>query len=108
MLDKVTKESFEPYLNQIFDLDFDGQGHIPLQLMNVTSHQTHAGYQRAAPEGAILRQVGFTLTFYGPRQPALPQRMYDLEHETFGKLEMLFLVPVGEDGNGRYYEAVFN
>ncbi|NJN54353.1 MAG: hypothetical protein HC804_06095 [Anaerolineae bacterium] len=108
MLDKVTKESFEPYLNQIFNLNLDDQGNIPLQLMSVTPHQTHTGYQRAAPTGATLRQAGFTLTFCGPRQPALTQRMYDLEHETFGKLEMLFLVPVSEDGNGRYYEAVFN
>lgn len=108
MLDKVTKENFEPYVNQTFDLDLDGQGHVPLQLISVTPHNTHPGYRRAAPEGAILRQEGFTLTFCGPRQPALPQRMYNLEHESYGKLEMVFLVPVGEDGHGRIYEAVFN
>ncbi|MCL4262375.1 MAG: hypothetical protein KJ069_04140 [Anaerolineae bacterium] len=108
MLDKVTKESFEPYINQIFSLDLDGQGLVPLQLTSVVSHPAYPGYQRAAPEGATLRQEGFTLSFRGPTHPALPQRMYNLEHETMGKVEMLFLVPVGEDGHGRTYEAVFN
>jgi len=108
MLDKVSKETFEPYVNQIFGLVIDAQGTIPLQLLSVTPHPTHPGYQRSAPEGAALRQEGFTLTFCGPNRPALPQRMYDLEHESLGKLEMMFLVPVGEDGHGRYYEAVFN
>lgn len=108
MLDKVTKETFQPYVKQFFALDLDGQGSVPLQLIDVLSHQVHSGHRRAAPDGATLRQEGFTLTFCGPRQPALPQRMYNLEHESIGKLEMIFLVPVAEDGNGRYYEAVFN
>ena len=108
MLDKVTKETFEPYLNQFFILDLEGQDSVPLQLMDVMAHQTHSDYERKAPVGAVLRQEGFTLTFRGPRQPALPQRMYSLEHEVLGKLDLMFLVPVGEDGNGRYYEAVFN
>lgn len=106
MLDKLTKETFEPFVNQIFWLDLDGQAQVRLQLMSVTPHQTEA--KRAAPVGDTLRQEGFTLLFRGPKQPALPQRMYLLEHETMGRLEMIFLVPVAEDGNGRYYEAVFN
>lgn len=108
MLDTLTKDSFEPYVNQIFNLDLDGQGFMPLQLVSVVSHPAHSGYRRAAPEGAALRQEGFTLTFRGPTHPALPQRMYNLEHESIGKLDMIFLVPVGEDGHGRTYEAVFN
>ncbi|GIK55729.1 MAG: hypothetical protein HND44_13220 [Chloroflexi bacterium] len=108
MLDKMTKDSFEPYVNQIFNLDLDGQGLVPLQLTSVVSHPAYSGYQRAAPEGATLRQEGFTLTFRGPTRPALPQRMYNLAHESIGKLDMIFLVPVGEDGHGRIYEAVFN
>ncbi|HRQ41050.1 MAG TPA: hypothetical protein PLD25_24300 [Chloroflexota bacterium] len=108
MLDKLTKESFAPHVNQIFNLDLDGQGFVPLQLTSVTAHPAYPGSQRAALQGAVLRQEGFTLTFHGPSRPALPQRMYNLEHDTMGKLEMLFLVPVGEDGHGRTYEAVFN
>ena len=108
MLDKVTKETFEPYLNQFFTLDLDVQSSVPLQLMDVMAHQADPNYQRKAPEGAVIRREGFTLTFCGPRQPALSQGTYYLEHEVLGKLELMFLVPVGEDGNGRYYEAVFN
>jgi hypothetical protein len=33
--------------------------------------------------------------------------MYQLQHERLGAFE-LFLVPVGQDQDGVYYEAVFN
>jgi hypothetical protein len=36
----------------------------------------------------------------------LPQRIYRLEHEQMGPLE-LFIVPVGPDGDGLGYEAIF-
>ena len=81
---------------------------MQLQLTSVTSHATETSYFRTAPEGSDLRQEGFTLLFCAPNRPALPQRIYSLEHETLGKIEMMFLVPVAEDENGRYYEAVFN
>jgi hypothetical protein len=108
MLDKLKKEMFEPLINQLFLLDLDGHGKMQLQLTSVTSHATETSYFRTAPEGSDLRQEGFTLLFRAPNRPALPQRIYSLEHETLGKMEMIFLVPVAEDENGRYYEAVFN
>jgi hypothetical protein len=37
----------------------------------------------------------------------LQQGMYELQHAHLGTLE-LFLVPVGQDHTGLYYEAVFN
>ena len=37
----------------------------------------------------------------------LQQGMYQLQHDQLGALE-LFLVPVGRDHEGLYYEAVFN
>ena len=38
--------------------------------------------------------------------PALPQRIYRLEHAELGGLD-LFLVPIGRDASGITYEAVF-
>jgi hypothetical protein len=36
----------------------------------------------------------------------LPQRIYRLEHDELGALD-LFLVPIGRDDSGVRYEAVF-
>lgn len=57
-------------------------------------------------DGSALRE-SFSLVFRGPLQPVLPQRIYRLEHEGLGTLE-IFLVPVGPDKDGMRYEAVFN
>jgi hypothetical protein len=37
----------------------------------------------------------------------MPQRIYRLQHEELGQLE-LFLVPIGPDADGMCYEAVFS
>lgn len=108
MLDKVTKETFLPLVEQTFVLDLDGNGSVPLQLTTVVSHPEPPGSQRVAAPGTTLRQEGFSLTFRGPRRPALPQRMYRLDHETLGTIDALFLVPIGENEYGRTYEAIFN
>lgn len=107
MLDKLTKEFFDSYLNETFLLDADGQAEVPLVLTSVTALPAHP-MRRVGGESAVLREQGFVLVFRGPNRPALPQRMYNLQHEKLGKIEMMFLVPVAEDKNGRFYEAVFN
>lgn len=56
----------------------------------------------------------FSVLFHGPIEPVLPQRVYRLEHDDLGQLE-LFIVPVGPtepSGPGARptamrYEAVF-
>jgi hypothetical protein len=45
------------------------------------------------------------LTFRGPREPLLRQRMYPLHHPSLGKLE-LFLVPIGPDASGQRYQTI--
>jgi hypothetical protein len=56
---------------------------------------------------AASRQERFSLVFRGPRDRLLQQGMYELQHRHLGALA-LFLVPVGRDHEGLYYEAVFN
>jgi hypothetical protein len=46
------------------------------------------------------------LYFVGPVSPTLPQAMYTFRADTL-TLEQLFIVPVGQDGDGTEYEAVF-
>jgi hypothetical protein len=53
------------------------------------------------------RLENFSLLFRGPMAPVLPQRIYRLDHNSLGRLE-IFLVPLGPDGEGMQYEAVFN
>lgn len=48
----------------------------------------------------------FSLVFRGGPDPPVAQRIYRLEHEELGTLE-LFLVPIGPDQAGQRYEAVF-
>ena len=86
------------------------EGHLPAR------RAATPGRRRRADRGpgAAVRQArrrtgerrGFTLTFRGPREVPLEQSIYPLEHGALGRQE-IFLVPVGEDEDGRYYEAVF-
>jgi hypothetical protein len=49
----------------------------------------------------------FRLTFVGPVDPLLPQRIYRLDHTELGALE-IFLVPIARDTEGTTYEAIFS
>jgi hypothetical protein len=53
------------------------------------------------------RQEIFSLVFHGPLDALLPQRIYRLENERMGVVE-LFIVPIGQNADGYAYEAVFN
>jgi len=53
------------------------------------------------------KQEQFSVLFRGPRDRFLGQGTRSLEHDKLGQAE-LFLVPVREDAEGYYYEAVFN
>jgi hypothetical protein len=57
---------------------------------------------RASP-----RQEVFSITFRGPGEELLPQGLYPFEHDAIGPFD-LFIVPIGQDEQGIYYEAVFN
>ena len=53
------------------------------------------------------RQERFSIVFRTANEFSLGQGMRALEHEVMGQFD-LFLVPVGRDEGGAYYEAVFN
>ena len=95
-LDKVTRGEFEAVLNEDFEL-ITGTGGIALQLIEVEQRGGgHAG--RAEP---------FSLRFRGNPELRLPQAIYRLQNVTLGPME-IFLVQVGADAAGSYFEAVFN
>lgn len=52
-------------------------------------------------------QESFSLTFRGPRDTILPQRIYSLQNNDIG-MSGLFLVPAAANELGVEYEASFN
>lgn len=92
------------------------------ELPNYTTFSSHVGsdFMLATPTGALKMTLlsadqqpappgyeSFTLVFCGPASPYLPQAIYLLQHDALGQNE-IFLVPIRQDAQGLYYEAVFN
>ncbi len=99
-MDDLTGQMFLPHVGSEFRVDGPEAGDdVSLRLAAVRD----LGRQPNAP-----RVRPFALEFAGPPEPRLEQRIYRLEHETLGSLE-IFLVPIGFDAaGGLQYEAVFN
>lgn len=95
-LGTLTLQAFEPLAGTVFSVTYAGQP-VALRISGMRSH----GWSR--PGG----REAFTVSFRGPRDPLLSQGMYALEAEAMGRLDGLFLVPVGRDAGGSDYEAVF-
>ena len=82
-------------LNSKFRLQLDGSNWLELELIEVSELK------------ALRGQEMFSIEFRCRSNEVLPQRIYRLEHENLGQLD-LFLVPIRKDEQGVYYEAVFN
>ncbi len=91
----LTKGMFEENLNSKFWLMDEHSEPYALDLIEVAD-----GY-------STPRQEQFSLHFRGDRAKIYPQRIYAMKHDSIGEFE-LFLVPIGRDDRGTFYEAVFN
>jgi hypothetical protein len=89
-LEALTAADFAPLLHNRFRIA-DDEHSFDVELVEVA--ETGAG-------GSVRRQ--FSIVFQGGPESPLPQRIYRLEHERLGALE-IFLVPIAADR----YEAVF-
>jgi hypothetical protein len=49
----------------------------------------------------------FSVIFRASERVAAPQKIYRVEHESLGAMD-IFLVPLGPDAKGMRYEAIFN
>lgn len=96
MLDKMTRETFEPRKGEAFKLTDEAAGEVELTLASVQG----TGLQGKAP------REQFSLQFHGPPEPVLPQKIYHLENDELGGMD-IFLVPIAQDDEGTTYEAVF-
>lgn len=95
MLETLRLPSFSEHLNTKFRIHPDESTVVETELIV------------AEDLGSTPKQERFSLIFRGPNEPYLPQRIYRVEHEKMGTLN-LFLVPIAKDEDGFQYEAVFN
>ena len=96
-LSKVTRQDFEPCVNQVFTTQVNGQP-IELKLVECKANKPIFTDDRAKD----FREP-FTLRFQSESDLQLPQGNFELHCQTIGELA-LFLVPVREGE----YAAVFN
>lgn len=101
MSELLSKESFTEQLRTKFRVRLEGEGarEVELELDEVVPFPTLT-HSRSDVER-------FSVYFYGPGDFFLPQRIYRLEHERMGELD-IFLVPVARDQRGFRYEAVYS
>lgn len=104
MLDKLTREQFEPLIGQVFTLTLPDATY-PLELVDV--EELPPPRRRSRRNVTPPSRAPFSLFFTG--EPLLPQAMYPVQHDAFGKEPLqIFIVPVAEaEGGGYEYEAVF-
>ncbi len=95
MIERYTREMFADCLNTTFKVVDELSNPVDLELIQVSERR------------GTKRQEIFSIQFRGPADRMMPQKTYKLEHGRLGDID-LFLVPVGKDNAGVYYEAVFN
>ena len=96
MIETLTREDFEACGASEYRLETEADGVLRLELAECV----------ALPGGQPGRRAPFSIVFRGPPAPLLPQRIYRLENDELGALE-IFLVPVGSNAEATEYEAVF-
>lgn len=94
MLETLTKASFDDHMNTLFTIIDESAGPVELELVE-------------AEENITEKLYSFSILFVGPADMPLIQKIYKIEHDRMGTLD-LFLVPVGQTGAGLEYEAVFS
>jgi hypothetical protein len=97
MLDKLTHQAFQAWLNQKFQIMHSG-GTLEVELISCRT--------LASPRRPDAPREPFSIIFRGPREPVLPQRSYPFAGGPADALE-IFIVPIGPDAVGMRYEAIF-
>ena len=98
MVKELLRESFEPHLNTMFEVDF-GNGPEMSTLIDVRSV--------VAPSEDHQGRQPWSLLFRTASHEHYRQATYPIRHPELGEMA-LFLVPIGPDKDGMRYEAVFS
>jgi hypothetical protein len=91
----LTHEEFSKNANSKFQVQIDENTTVELELTDISEIKLHP------------RQEEFTIVFRGPLDGFLGQGARNFKHDQMGEFE-LFIVPIRQDAQGFYYEAVFN
>jgi len=93
--ERLSRDSFAANPNTIFCAQGAHGEAVELELIELREG-------RASPGHEI-----FSLTFRGPLDAFLGQRMVAMAHDVIGEFD-LFIVPIAQTPDGFLYEAVFN
>lgn len=91
----LTHEEFTKHANTKFQVQADGNTHVELELIGISELKQHP------------QQEEFAIQFRGPLSTYLDQGVHPFTHDQMGRFE-LFIVPIKQNAEGFYYEAVFN
>jgi hypothetical protein len=91
----LTHEEFSQHANTKFQVQVDENTPVELDLIEVSELKVYP------------QQEEFTLTFRGPLNAFLDQGVRPFKHDQMGEFEV-FIVPIKQDAEGFYYEAIFN
>jgi hypothetical protein len=91
----LTHEEFSKHLNSKFQVQLDENNSVEVELVEISELKLYP------------RQEEFTIEFRGPLNAFLGQGAGNFRHDQMGDFE-LFIVPVRQDAQGFYYEAIFN
>jgi len=103
MVEMLTHENLSPLLHQTFEVEGEGT-RVSCELIKADLYPASAGGHGNAPGG----RAPFSLVFRGPQDVPFHQGTYLVNHQTFSQPLSMFLVPIGPDGRGLCYEAVFS
>ena len=107
MLDSLEGASFAPHKGTEFRIYIDASTVVLVELVEVSIRGKRPPRASWDTNPAPKREP-FSLIFRGPLEQPFLQQMYRVEHAAMGIVEGLFLVPVGINQDGRFYEAIFN
>ena len=100
----LTYDAAKAFEGSAFRVELRDGTQVALTLEDVTKPEAP---QRRRPRGTVApRRDPFSMYFLGPPSPVLPQAIYVLRGDTV-TFDGLFIVPIGKDGEGTEYEAVF-
>ncbi len=97
MLDQLQASDFSPLLNQTMQIRFSEEVILPAELVQVRDVESYTPLERK-PFAIVFRTDQQTHYYH--------QTIAILEHPEKGDLSVFF-VPVGFDGKGVLYEALF-
>ena len=98
------KSTFTPYLKSRFGVRLRNSKVMQVGLVRVAD----VGPVNGRNEDAAVGKESFSIRFSAPTySKPIPQDTYTITHGALGTFQ-LFLVPMGKDSKGLYYEAIIN